>query len=155
VNIGVPDNTLADIYEGRIWKKFMTYEGRPFFSNPYNLGLMLNLYWFQPFDLSTYSVGVLYLVILNLPRTIRFKPENVLIAGIIPGPKEASLTEMNSYLRPFVKELKLLWSDGFTMKHKGENITIHAALLATLCDISTTAKFGGFLGHSSKHACWK
>ena len=151
----IPDNTLADIHDGRIWKKFMTFEGRPFLSNPYNLGLMLNLDWFQPFDLSTYSVGVLYLVILNLPRTIRFKPENVLIAGIIPGPKEPSLTEMNSYLRPLVKELKSLWSDGFTMKHKGENITVHAALLATVCDIPATAKLGGFLGHSSKHACWK
>ena len=32
--------------------------------------------------------GVLYMVILNLPHAIRFKPENVLIVGIIPGPSE-------------------------------------------------------------------
>ena len=133
----------------------MNFEGRPFLSNPYNLGLMLNCDWFQPFDLGTYSVGVLYLVILNLPRTIRFKPENVLIAGIIPGPKEPSLSEMNSYLRPLVKELNSLWFDGFTMQHKGKSITIRAAVLATVCDIPATAKIGGFLGHSSKHACWK
>ena len=46
---------------------------------------MLNCDWFQPFDLSTYSIGVLCLVILNLSRSIRFKPENILIAGIIPA----------------------------------------------------------------------
>ena len=151
----IPDNTQADIYDGRVWKKFMTFEGRPFLSHPYNLGLMLNCDWFQPFDLSTYSIGVLYLVILNLPRSIRFKPENVLIAGILPGPKEPHLSEMNSYLRPLVKELNSLWFDGFTMQHKGKSVTIHAALLATVCDIPATAKLGGFLGHSSKHACWK
>lgn len=151
----IPNDTLADIYDGRIWKKFMNFEGRSFLSNPYNLGLMLNCDWFQLFDHSTYSIGVLYLVILNLPHTIRFKPENVLIAGIIPGPKEPSLSEMSSYLRPLVKELNSLWFDGFTMQHKGKSITIHAAVLATVCDIPATAKIGGFLGHSSKHACWK
>ena len=151
----IPDNTLADIYDGRVWKNFMTFKGRTFLSNPYNLGLMLNCDWFQPFDHSTYSIGVLYLVILNLPRSIRFKPENILIAGIIPGPKEPRLSEMNSYLRPLVKELNSLWFDGFTMQHNGKSVTIHAALLATVCDIPATAKLGGFLGHSSKHACWK
>ena len=151
----ISENVLADVYDGRVWKKFMKFKDKPFLSEPYNLGLMLNCDWFQPFDHSTYSVGVLYLVILNLPRTIRFKPENVLIAGVIPGPKEPSLGEMNSYLRPLVKELNWLWSDGFKMQHKGKTVSVHAALLATVCDIPATAKLGGFLGHSSKHACWK
>ena len=49
---------------------------------------MLNCDWFQPFDHSSYSVGVLYLVILSLPWSLRFKPENIIITGIIPGPKD-------------------------------------------------------------------
>ena len=151
----IPRNTLADIYDGKIWNEFLIYKDRPFLSNPYNLGLMLNCDWFQPFDHSSYSVGVLYLVILNLPRSIRFKPENILIAGIIPGPSEPHLGEMNSYLRPLVKELNSLWLDGFSMHHKGKNVVIHAALLATVCDVPATAKLGGFLSHASKHACWK
>ena len=32
---------------------------------------------------------------------------------------------------------------------------MHAALIATVCDIPVTSKLGGFLGHNSKHACWK
>ena len=28
-------------------------------------------------------------------------------------------------------------------------------VLATVCDMPATAKLGGFLEHSSKHACWK
>lgn len=65
---------------------------------------MLNCDGFQPFKHTQYSVGVLYLVLLNLPRSLRFKPENVIIVGIIPGPSEPKLT-INSYLKPFVKEL--------------------------------------------------
>lgn len=114
---------------------------------------MLNCDWFQPFDLTNYSVSVLYMVILNLPRAIRFKPENVLIVGIIPGPSEPGCHEINSFLRPLVKELNMLWNEGF--EHNGNNIVIHAALLATVCDVPATAKLGGFLSHASKHACWK
>jgi len=100
-------------------------------------------------------VGVLYLVILNLPRAIRFKPENIIIAGIIPGPSEPKSNEMNSYLRPLVKELDHLWTEGFPMTHNHDCIIIRAALLATDCDIPATQKLGGFLSHMSKHACWK
>ena len=47
---------------------------------------------------------------------------------------------MNSYLRSLVKELNSLWFDRFTMQHKGKSVTVHAALLATVCDIPATAK---------------
>jgi len=151
----IPDGYLADIYEGAVWKEFMYYDGKPFLAEPHNLGLMLNCDWFQPFQHSQYSVGVFYLVILNLPRTIRFKPENIIIAGIIPGPSEPSYEEINSYLRPLVKELDLLWTEGFPMLHSNDRVIVHAALLATVCDIPATLKIGGFLSHLSKHACWK
>lgn len=67
-----------------------------FFGQPHNLGLMLNCDWFQPYDFTEYSVGVIYMVILNLPRSLRFKPENVIIVGIIPLPDEPSLA-INSF----------------------------------------------------------
>ena len=151
----IPENILADIYDGRVWKEFLTYKGRAFLANEHNIALIMNCNWFQPFKHTTYSVGVLYLVILNLPRAIRFKPENVLIAGIIPGPSETSYSEMNSYLRPSVKELNSLWSEGFTLVRGVERIVMHAALLTSVCDVPATAKIGGFVGHASKHACWK
>ena len=95
------------------------------------------------------------MVILNLPHSIRFKPENLLIVGIIPGPSEPDCHKMNSFLRPLVKELNMLWNEGFAMMHNSNSIVIHAALLATVCDVPATAKIGGFLSHASKHGCWK
>ena len=41
---------------------------------------MLNIYWFQPFkNLSSFSVGAIDLVILNFPKHLQFKQENVIL----------------------------------------------------------------------------
>ena len=128
----IPEGMLCDTYDGQVWKDFLNYNGKPFFSQPHNIALMLNCDWFQPYEHSQYSIGVLYLTILNLPRCMRFKPENIIIAGIIPGPHEPKTNTINSYVRPLVKELNSLWTDGFTMRHNHSNITVRVALLGTV-----------------------
>ncbi|CAI2198637.1 19219_t:CDS:2, partial [Funneliformis geosporum] len=54
-----------------------------------HLEIMINLDWFQPFDSSVYSCGIIYGVICNLSREVQFKKENILILGLLPDPKEA------------------------------------------------------------------
>lgn len=83
--------------------------GEPFLAGDRALAMMLNVDWFQPFKLARYSVGVLYLVIMNLPRHERFKVENVILVGVIPGPHEPSKS-INTYLSPMVDGLLLLWN---------------------------------------------
>ena len=56
-----------------------------------NSALMLNVDWFT-FNYSYGSLGIVYLAVLNLPRDIRFQLENVIVVGIIPGPREPILT---------------------------------------------------------------
>ena len=68
---------------------------------------MLNVDWMQPFKHTIYSVGVMYLVLMNLPRSERFKRENIILVGVIPGPCEPKLN-INSYLSPLVDELLVL-----------------------------------------------
>ena len=67
-NRKVPNGWLADVYDGKIWKEWMEIDGVPYLGVPGNLLLMLNIDWFQPFQHTQYSVGVIYLVIQNLPR---------------------------------------------------------------------------------------
>lgn len=68
---------VADITDGQVWKDFQTVDGEPFLSAPRNYMFMLNFDFFQPIKhRNDYSVGVLYLANLNLPRSIRFKWEN-------------------------------------------------------------------------------
>ena len=86
----------------------MHYDSVPFLSVPFNFGLHLNVDWFQPFDHRQHSEGAVYLSILNLPRKESFLKKNVILVGVIPGPKEPKLL-MNSFLHPLVDELKVLW----------------------------------------------
>ena len=91
---------------------------------------MLNIDWFQPFSGCVYSVGVLYLAIMNLPPSHRYKRQNILILGLT----------INSYLSPLVSELLQLWQ-GVLMKVNGcgEKV-ICAALLAVACDLPAGRK---------------
>ena len=102
------DAHLVDIYDGLVWSDF---QSNGFLDSPFNYLVTLNLDWFQPFSHIEYSVGALYLCIQNLPRNERYKEENVLLVGILPGPSEPKLT-VNSYIAPLVEELKVAWSEG-------------------------------------------
>ncbi len=147
----VPD-TLFDIYDGRVWKQFLNVDGMPFLSVPYNFALSLNVDWFQPFKHSTYSVGAMYVAIQNLPRAERYTTENVILVGLIPGPREPKKT-MNSYLRPLVDDLKDLWKGVIMQSVSGVPVLVRAALICTACDIPASRKVSGFVGHSGYHGC--
>lgn len=66
---------FSDVYGGTLWKDFLTVDQSAFLSECNNYGLLLNVDWLQPYKHVQYSVGVIYLVILNLPHSIRFKRE--------------------------------------------------------------------------------
>ena len=59
--------------------------------------------FFQPYKHLTYSVGVIYGV-LNLPRNIRYKCENVILIDVISEPEEPK-RDIYSFLEPMVNEL--------------------------------------------------
>ena len=119
------------------------------------LALQLNVDWFQPFKHTVSSVGAIYVSILNLPRHLRYKVENTILVGVIPGPHEPSL-HTNSFLAPFVSELLQLW-DGITLSGTNlmQPVTVRAALLSVVCDIPGLAKVAGFLGNRARLSCSK
>ena len=73
---------MRDVYDGEMWQRFLNYKDEPFLSEPGNLGLILNFDFFQPFDHLTYSLGAIYMCILNLPCENRYKQENVILIGL-------------------------------------------------------------------------
>jgi hypothetical protein len=77
---------------------------------------MLNSDFFQPMKhRKDYSVGVFYLVLLNLPRAQRFKWENVIIVGIVPSMDKEPKNLNVLFYDPTLKELQKLWK-GVNMK---------------------------------------
>ena len=107
---GNNEDFLTDVYDGRIWKEFNDEEGLNFFQNNSNLALMINVDWFCPYKhVRSVSVGAVYAVVLNLPREIRFKKENVILIGLIPNMAKEPPT--NSFMKPLVDELLTAWYD--------------------------------------------
>jgi hypothetical protein len=154
----VGNGIYSDLYDGSVWRELPANvhqpEGEKFFhpeKADSNLGFILNLDWFQPFEGTTHSTGVLYMVVANLPRDKRYLQENTLVVGIMPGPKEASLHQLNHYLAPLVNELEKLWI-GInlpTREHKAGR-TVRGALIACTCDLPAARKISG---HASVRSC--
>ncbi len=125
--------------------------GLPFLAAPNNYLMILNCDWFQSFKHTQFSIGILYLVVGNLPRELRYKRENILIVGIMPGPNEPS-KDINTYLEPLVIEMEKLWN-GTSITVNNKTIVIRAAIFCIACDIPAARKVGGFVGHRGFRGC--
>ena len=102
----VTRGTYADIYDGAVWQESNQAGG--FLTHPNSLSLMMNVDWFNPYEEAQYSVGAIYLVVQNLPRHERFKLKNIILVGLIPGPKEPPKL-INTYLDPLINDLIKLY----------------------------------------------
>ena len=148
------DNVLTNVYDANIWRDFMHYENRPFLFEPYTYGLILNLDWFQPYKHLAYSVGIIYLSILNLPSHVRYAEANTIIVGVLPGPHEPKLT-VNTYLEPLIDDLMQFWEGVPLYIHGVGHKMVRCALLCVACDSPAARKACGFLSHSANFGCTK
>ena len=95
------------------------------------------------------------MVIENLPRGERFKPENVIVVGCIPGPKEPK-GNVNSFLKPLVDELLELWNRVQLKMHSLFGYTSVRCLLSCVSsDLPATHKVCGFTNHLAQRGCSK
>ena len=146
-----PDR-LSDIYDGNICNSYQQYEGQALLSDSGFIALTMNMDFFQPYKHLQYSLGAIYCTVMNLPRTDRFKVENVLLIGLIPGSHEPE-EDINSYLKPFVDELLQFWDDiEMEVNGAGQKI-IRCALLCVACDMPAGRKACSFLSHSAALGC--
>lgn len=143
---------LHDIYSGMLWNEFQHYNGEPLLASLHTYAFMVNIDWFQSYVLLEHSVGAIYLTIINLPYKQRFKCENIISVGIIPGPTEPH-RDINQYLFPLVYELL----NGVQMKvYREKELRIGKAfVIGVSFDMQAGGKICGFLGHSATPGCNK
>jgi len=126
INRSSSDELLSDIYDGQVWRTLKDDDNSTNFFRPdvadSHIGIMLNLDWFQPYEATTYSTGVIYAAICNLPRDMLFKRENMLNLGILPGPHELKLHRINHYLALIVDKLLKFW-DGIDLPVTNKYLT--------------------------------
>jgi len=116
----------------------------------------MNVDWFQLFRHFPYSVGVIYLALMNLLCGERYKRENIFAGELIPGPGEPS--SLNPFLVPLISKLNELREDGIEVFQFGSPRIPErfcAALLLVACDISVARKLCSLLGHGARRGCSK
>ena len=106
---------------------------------------MLNVDFFQPHKHVHSSYSIIYLTIMNLPRSERFKQQTVLIIGIIPAFEHEPNT-LNPFIKPMVEELKEFWDRGiqlYTFESPSLKLLFRIALMCVVCDIPAARKLCG------------
>lgn len=149
---------LFDIMDGEVWKSFRIdpNDDMPFVdASESNLVLAMNVDWYQPYSNSVYSVGAIYLTILNLERKLRNLRSNVIFVGLMPGPSESRLQQTNNYMKPLVDELKTLMNVGVNMQTTNGDVLVRAAVILGSLDLPAAAKVFGFTAHNSFFGCRK
>ena len=84
-----------------------------------------------------YSVGAIYLTVMNLPRSVHYKRKNVILVGILPGPCEPK-GNINSYLEPLIEELQDFWTGVELNVNSGPSVSqtiVRCALMCVACDL--------------------
>jgi len=124
-----------------------------FFSNEHDMALSFSTDGLQLFTVGQYSVWPLLIINLNLPPAIRVKKCNLMLCGIIPGPK--SPKDIHSFLQVMIDELKELQAgipDVYDASTKTSFI-LRAHLCLVSGDLPAIAKLMGISGTNSYQYC--
>ncbi|KAJ3495364.1 hypothetical protein NLJ89_g10637 [Agrocybe chaxingu] len=114
-----PPAFITSVFDADFIRNFKGPGGTLFVDRPQNEGRYLfafNVDFFssecQTVRGASASSGIISAVCLNLPESIRYKKENMYIAGIISGLDEPHLTQLNHYMRPIVDDLLVSYKKG-------------------------------------------
>ncbi len=141
-NLGNTDPNVNDVFQADFVKTFRWNDSKLFIDRPDGEGRLLFSLFLDFFNVeemcirgASTSSGVIAMACLNLPVDIRYKPENIYISGIIPGPKEPSLTEINHFIAPLVDDLKAAWDRGVVFSHAPNRLVRSRRRGAPVCDL--------------------
>ena len=153
---------MQDIFDGNLLRNFTGPDGKRFGTGK-AIGeyvFSLNVDFFNPNGNKaagkSFSCGIVAMVCLNLPPELRYQPENMYLAGIIPGPAEPPTACINNYIRPLVDDLLDFWTPGvrFSQTHQFHHgRLVLCALVAVVSDLPASRKVAGFASHNHEFFC--
>lgn len=155
---------MLDIWDAPVLRELVLSDGTRFVDAPpgeARLVFGLSVDGFNPFQSKTakqsVSVTAIYMYCLNLPPHLRYRPENMYLVGVIPGPKKPKMDwEINHFLRPLVDELLEFWNSGVYYSRTWKCVSgrlVRCALVPLVCDLPAARQVAGFGSYSSTYFC--
>ncbi|KDQ55237.1 hypothetical protein JAAARDRAFT_196089 [Jaapia argillacea MUCL 33604] len=159
-------NEYTTIFDGKIVRELPGADSLPFFhpdmeempNGELRIGLTLGVDWFSYLRSQiapSHTSCLISFSVINLLDYLRYRTSNLLLAGIMPGPKEADPDQCQKFMRVFVNELIWLWYHGFKLitPWYPDGRWVRVALVGILCDKPAAHKMGGFGSHSHTFFC--
>ncbi|RDB18859.1 hypothetical protein Hypma_014527 [Hypsizygus marmoreus] len=163
-NMDTPPDETTNIFDAKFMKSFEgPIPGQLFIDrgDKVRIAFAMHVDFFNPNGTKRRgnhdSIGIISLANLNLPETIRYRPEHIFLAGVIPGPKECNLEEINHFIRPIMDQLERGWKCGFHISRtadspeRGEVVEVAVAL--SVNDLPAARKVSGTAGHGADFIC--
>lgn len=158
-----PPTFLKDFFDGDYVRSFKGPDQKLFIDRPDGEGRLLFVFNVDYFSAEgqtirgpSASIGLISGACLNLPLNIRYKPQNMYLAGIIPGPKEPSKTKLNHYMRCLVDDLLVSWERGVRYSRtareaNGRDTRSAGAIFVN--DLPAARQVNASASHTSNHYC--
>lgn len=149
------DGIMRDIWDSPAWRSL---EDGAYTLRKHNLVFSLYLDWFNPLGNKisgkVISCGAIMLACMNLPPELRYLPENVFFAGIMPPPLQADVATITNLTNPIVDSLAPLYEGKVipTALHP-DGIQVRVAVLPIIADLPAIRKLCGYAGHNAELLC--
>ncbi len=156
---------MEDMWDAGHLCKILLKKGERFLPGPANetrLAFSFSMDSFNPYHMKeakqTVSSTAIWLILLNLPPHLRYRPENMFLAGVIPGPRKPSLSNINHSLKLLVDVLLEFFDPGVlysqTARHK-QGCRVRAILVPVVSDMLAARQAGGFASPTATYFCMR
>ncbi|OCH87011.1 hypothetical protein OBBRIDRAFT_851644 [Obba rivulosa] len=148
---------FQDIFDGNVIQELVAPDNSPFFGPivpsaappELHIGVSLGVDWFSYLRSQiapSHTSCPMSFNVVNLPLALRYRISNLLLVGIMPGPKEAGLDQVQYFLRVIINELLRLWRDGFVIKTSAfpNGHRVQVILVGVICDKPAAHKLAKF-----------
>ena len=156
---------MEDMWDAGHLCKILLKKGERFLPGPANemhLAFSFSMDSFNPFHMKeakqTVSSTAIWLVLLNLPPHLRYRPENMFLTSIIPGLRKPSLSDINHSLQLLVNVLLEFFNPGVlysrTVRHK-QGCRVQAILVPVVLDMLAAQQACGFASTMATNFCMR
>ena len=154
---------MEDMWDAGHLCKILLKKGERFLPGPIDetrLAFSFSMDSFNPYHMKeakqTVSSTAIWLILLNLPSHLRYRPENMFLAGIIPGPRKPSLSDVNHSIKLLVDVLLEFFDPGVWYSHMAKHRhgrRVQAILIPVVSDMPAARQAGGFASPTATFFC--